>query len=87
MNLEEDDWEDMGIVNKFHVRKLQLIMKAYKTRYQRKKDKIVVNEDDDLMSEYSTSELSDIIAAEGQISDDENDDDDDDEHNEVCIYC
>ena len=72
MNLDDDDWEDMGIINKFHVRKLQLIMKAYRIRYSRKKDKIEIDEEDDLLSEYSPSELSDIIRRE-DVSDDEGD--------------
>jgi len=70
VNLEDDDWEDMGIINKFHIRKLQLIMKAFRIRYQRKKDKVEVDEDDDLLSEYSPSELSEKIAQE-DMSDDE----------------
>lgn len=72
VNLEDDDWEDMGITNKFHIRKLQLIMKAYRTRFARKKDKIEVDEDDDLVSEYSPSELSDIIGQE-DLSEEEED--------------
>ena len=28
INLSEDDWADLGIVNKFHIRKLQLILKV-----------------------------------------------------------
>jgi hypothetical protein len=72
VNLDDDDWEDMGIINKFHVRKLQLIMKAYRIRYSRKKDKIEIDEEDDLLSEYSPSELSDIIRRE-DVSDDEGD--------------
>ena len=54
----------LGILNRFHVRKLQLVTKAFRIRYQRKKDKIVVDDADELLSEYSPSELSDIIAAE-----------------------
>ena len=46
-------------------------MKAYRIRYQRKKDKIGVNEDEELLSEYSPSELSDIIAAEDMSEDEE----------------
>jgi len=64
----------MGIINKFHVRKLQLIMKAYRIRYSRKKDKIEIDEEDDLLSEYSPSELSDIIRQE-DVSDDEGEED------------
>jgi len=44
INLSEDEWPDMGIGNKFHTRKLQLILKSYKVRYQRRKDKIEIGE-------------------------------------------
>ncbi len=64
INLDDGEWADMGIVNRFHVRKLQLILKSYRFRYQRKKDKVEVDEDDDLVSEISPSELSDMIAGE-----------------------
>lgn len=64
INLTEDDWVDVGIVNKFLIRKLQIILKSYRTRYQRKLDDSEVDEEDDLLSEYAPSELSDIIAAE-----------------------
>lgn len=64
INLSDDDWADMGITNKFHVRKLQIILKSYRIRYQRKKDKIFYSEEDELLSEYAPSELSDMIAAE-----------------------
>ena len=42
INLSEEEWPDMGIANKFHTRKLQLILKAYRVRYQRRKDKIEI---------------------------------------------
>lgn len=32
INLSEEDWPDMGIVNHFHTRKLQLILKSFKVR-------------------------------------------------------
>ena len=67
INLSDEDWTDMGIVNRFHVRKLQLILKSYRIRYQRKKEKIEYDEDDELLSEYAPSELSDMIHAEGQV--------------------
>ena len=62
INLHTSDWPDMGIVSRFHTRKLQIIMKAYQSRYERKQARIM--EDDDLISEYAPSELSDKIAAE-----------------------
>ena len=61
----------MGIVSRFHTRKLQLIMKAYRSRYERKLARIM--EDDDLISEYAPSELSDRIAQEDAESDDDYD--------------
>jgi FK506-binding protein 1 len=70
INLADDDWEDMGITSRFQRRKLQLILKAYRFRYQKKKERVEIDEDDELISEYSPSELSDIIAQE-DISDDE----------------
>jgi hypothetical protein len=69
INLQDESWADMGITNRFHVRKLQLILKSYRVRYQRRKDKIEETEDDDLMSEISPSELSEMIAAEDQEND------------------
>lgn len=69
INLSDDEWADMGITNKFHIRKLQLILKSYRVRYQRKRDKIEINEEDDLLSEISPSELSDMINAENQQDD------------------
>ena len=67
INLSDEDWIDMGISNKFHTRKLQIILKSYRIRYQRKKEKIYYDEDDELLSEYAPSELSDMIHAEGKI--------------------
>jgi hypothetical protein len=70
INLTDDEWPDMGITNRVHVRKLQLILKAFRIRYQRKRDKIEVDEDDDVVSEISPSELSDMIMAENNADDD-----------------
>jgi hypothetical protein len=74
INLTEDEFKDMGILNKFHLRKLQLILKSYRIRYQRKRDRKAQGltggpnpdeeDDEDLISEYSPSELSAILAAE-----------------------
>lgn len=65
INLTAEDWPDLGIKNNFHIRKLQLIMKSYKIRYERKKENNMmnqqVNEDDDLLSEYAPSELSEVL--------------------------
>jgi hypothetical protein len=71
INLTMDDWKDMGIVNQFQVRKLLLIMKAYRIRYERKKEGLGGGEDDDddeLISEYAPSELSDILRDEDEDS-------------------
>lgn len=78
INLSDDDWKDMGITNKFHIRKLQLIMRQYRYRYQKKKamkrGEEEENSDDDdeeeLMSEYSPSELSDILNQQ-EVDDDD----------------
>lgn len=77
VNLEDEDWSDMGIVSKFHQRKLQIIMKAYRTRYERKKARLIG--DDDLMSEYAPSELSDKIANEDNDEDSEYDEEEEEE--------
>ena len=76
INLNDEDWPDLGIVNKVHVRKLQLILKSYRYRYQQFKDKVEVDEDDDLVSEYSPSELSAMIRAEDVDYDDSETEDD-----------
>ena len=73
VNLEDEDWSHMGITSKFHMRKLQVIMKAFRTRYDRKKNRIM--EDDDLMSEYAPSELSEFLAQEDIESDYDEDED------------
>jgi hypothetical protein len=64
LNLLDEDWPDMGITNKFHTKKLQLILKSYRARYQRRlqKKKDLAEEDD--VSDYAPSELSDILAQE-----------------------
>ncbi len=74
INLADEEFHDLGITNKFHLRKLQLILKSYRIRYQRKKDRKAQGlgtgqnqeeeDDEDLISEYSPSELSALIAAE-----------------------
>lgn len=80
INLTDDEWEDMGIQNLFHRRKLKLIMKAFRTRYQWKKEKAEVTEDDDdLLSEYSPSELSELLAKEDASNDYYSDEDDEEE--------
>jgi len=85
INLSEDEWPDMGIVNRFHIRKLQLILKSYRVRYQRRKDKIQVDEDDDLLSEISPSELSGLLAAEDNMDDDYSSDDSSEVSLFVCM--
>jgi len=73
----------MGITNKFQIRKLNLILKAYRIRYEKKKLKLNID-DDDLVSEHAPSELSDILNAE-DVSDDGNNEDEDDEEEEEDI--
>ena len=41
INLADEDWSDMGITSRFHTRKLQLIMKAFRSRYERKLARIM----------------------------------------------
>ena len=67
----------MGITSRFHTRKLQLIMKAFRSRYERKLARIM--EDDDLISEYAPSELSDRIAQEDAESEDDYEDEESDQ--------
>jgi hypothetical protein len=39
VNLADEDFRDMGIHNRFHLKKLELILKSYRIRYQRKKER------------------------------------------------
>ncbi len=75
VNLSDDEFKDLGITNKFHLRKLQLILKSYRIRFQHKRDrragKSADDEEDELLSEYSPSELSAIIAAADAPEDEE----------------
>jgi hypothetical protein len=65
INLTEMDWAEMKITSKIHIRKLQIIMKTFRIRYQRKRDKVNAgNDDEDDLSEYSPSEISEMIDAE-----------------------
>lgn len=88
VNLSDAEWVDMGISSKFHIRKLQLIMPQYRTRYQQRQARRAAgrehddNSDDDI-SEYSPSELSEIIAQEG-ISDD---DDEEEQVRYTHLWC
>ncbi|CAE7732976.1 FKB10, partial [Symbiodinium microadriaticum] len=76
INLAEGEWADMGITNRFHVRKLQLIMVQYRARYERKKKKIELGEDeyeedeDEIGTEYDPDDLSDMIRQEGMSESD-----------------
>ena len=36
VNLADTDWSEIGIINKIQIKKLQLIMKTFRIRYQRK---------------------------------------------------
>mmetsp|Transcript_923 Transcript_923/g.920 ORF Transcript_923/g.920 Transcript_923/m.920 type:complete len:505 (-) Transcript_923:48-1562(-) len=80
INLAEAEWADMGITNRFHIRKLQLILTQYKARYERKREKIrrgeldLEEDEDEIGTEYSPSELSEIIRQEG-MSDSESEPD------------
>lgn len=92
LNLDEDAWVDIGIDNKFYIRKLQLIMPQYIRRYQKRQERMrrgddeddeEEEDDDDAGTEYSPSELSDIVRQEGlSDSESEGSDDDDDYESE-----
>ena len=59
-------------------------MRAFRTRYERKQNRIMV--DDDLMSEYAPSELSELLAneeVESEYDEEEEDDDFEGEEEEV----
>mmetsp|Transcript_22876 Transcript_22876/g.33420 ORF Transcript_22876/g.33420 Transcript_22876/m.33420 type:complete len:412 (-) Transcript_22876:507-1742(-) len=100
INLAEREWADMGITNRFHIRKLQLIMVQYRARYERKKRKMEEGEDeyeedeDEIGTEYSPSELSEIIrqegmsesSSEGEQQDDQDDDFFDDDYDDEDEY-
>lgn len=84
LNLSEDEWTEMGITSRVHVRKLQLIMKPYRARYERRKDRVEIEDDEeDMLSEYAPSELSAILAAEDAMN---ADDDESEEDMEVCCF-
>jgi hypothetical protein len=76
INLTEDDWGDMNITNKFQKRKLNLILKTFRTRYKMKKNRM--DDDGDDLSEYAPSELSDILNAEDETQADEDEMEDED---------
>jgi FK506-binding protein 1 len=78
INLTNDDWPDMGIVNKFHAKKLSLILKSYRSRYQRRLEKKRDLGEDDDVSDYAPSELSDLLA---QASGSETDADEQEDEN------
>eukprot|EP01041_Mallomonas_annulata_P007475 gene7475-15301_t len=79
VNMDDSEYADMGIVNRFQLRKLEIIMRSYKARYDDKNNHRTQGDDDDLMSEYAPSELSDIIEHEGFERDDGDDGQDDDQ--------
>lgn len=88
VNLSSDEYADIGIVNKFHLRKLEIIMRAYQTRYQLKKNRRPgeeYNDDDELLSDYSPSELSDIIGHEHEDDDDDQGDEMGDEGDDYVL--
>lgn len=54
VNLNESERDEMGIHNRFHKRKLAIILNTFQIRYQRKVENVQPAEDDDL-SEYTPS--------------------------------
>lgn len=57
VNLTQAERGELGIRNAFHMRKLELIIKAFQTRYGKKKNQILnrKDDDDDDGSEYTPS--------------------------------
>lgn len=75
VNLSEAEREELGIHNAFHKRKLAVILRAFQTRYARKKSHYAGDDDD--LSEYTPSELSGILEHEDVINKMDNEDHDD----------
>ena len=40
LNMEEQDWEELGVVSRLHARKIQVNMKKYQIRYENKQNKV-----------------------------------------------
>lgn len=74
LNLNEDDWTDLGITNKVQRKKLQLLMRSFRARFINKKKHVL--DDDELVSEYAASELSEILAREFADEDSEEEEED-----------
>lgn len=79
MNLLDEDWDDIGIRNRIHIKKLQLIMKSYRLRYKHRQARARIlenggrddgDDDDDDLSDYQPSELSEVLE---KMSDSEED--------------
>jgi hypothetical protein len=61
------------------------MMKSYRVRYKHKKE-ADGNEDDDDLSEYSPSELSNMIDGEERSDDGSDFDEDEEEEVRICMY-
>jgi SAM domain (Sterile alpha motif) len=77
INLTDSDWAEIGIVNKIQIKKLQLIMKTFRIRFTRRQAGKYDPDDDDL-SDYAPSELSDILGEEDSDEEGGSDADSDD---------
>jgi len=58
LNMEEQDWEELGVTSKLHARKIQVNMKKYQIRYENKQNKVEKGEDESSSDEDSG--LSDL---------------------------
>ena len=83
INLTDNDWTEIGIINKIQIKKLQIVMKSYRIRYQRKLNG--EGDDDDDLSEYSPSELSELVGQYQESDEDESLDGDNDDHDEQVL--
>ena len=58
LNMEEQDWEELGVTSKLHARKIQVNMKKYLMRYENKLNKVEKGSDES--SSDDDSGLSDL---------------------------
>ncbi len=58
LNMEEQDWEELGVTSRLHARKIQVNMKKYQMRYENKLNKVEKGSDESSSDEDSG--LSDL---------------------------
>jgi len=83
LNMEEQDWEELGVTSKLHARKIQVNMKKYQIRYENKQNKVgkegSSSDEDSGLSDLSiSSDPSDLL--EELMEGEEEDEDDEDAH-------